>query len=699
MSNLNIDAATAPAIDPAFLQEISLWAPDVLILTGDLVENSSYFMESPARWENIVNRFKSLGFPLVVLAGNHDPIKRYHEIFGPDTGYRRVGDIGLITVHNWIEDPLSKNEAETRRFEEALKAAASDDIRSTVVCCHEEPQYLDPALSRLGALAASARVRLILGGGHRDAQVWFRKPLCLPLSGFPVVQTHEGSTLLRSGATGDPCYRVLDFVGEAPAAAYRGRTVIGGFACLYEGGQTLSFSPGEGRLSSIPAGMIRIVPDGNGCGVWVGNGLDQYLPELRYRVSVPDGSPAPIPSGCRVLAREKSAAGEKALLGFDVPPRVWKHAGLLPQALPYDVGIAIPSDCFWGEATAVTVTITPRGERLEKDFFCVSLGGEWRTFKGFSEFTPGKPVVQEFTFRPHGGVTRRDACTVYSTRHQWTWEKPVDLIAPAETGESAWLVRKDASDRPVIVFQSRVAWNKRGGELVFIPRSAEGGDTKRSSSCDDALAEFVWEPSQFLDKGGDFSGTLWAVWEGGAAPVSQHTCKAVSTRDASFHTLSEMVTEGDITTRTRFRMQKKDADLMLEVLVDEPKPEGLRVKNRPETPANQRTPLWGDDGIELIFEEPLSGKRAHFLVNSAGLFETELKGIEIPAGKVRAERVFTDRGIRFVLTIPDLFPQERMLRMNVFRNRKFQNTSEIQAWVPTQGDMHDNRFWGFLVKP
>lgn len=40
-----------------------------------------------------------------------------------------------------------------------------------------------------------------------------------------------------------------------------------------------------------------------------------------------------------------------------------------------------------------------------------------------------------------------------------------------------------------------------------------------------------------------------------------------------------------------------------------------------------------------------------------------------------------------------------MLRMNVFRNRKFQNTSEIQAWVPTQGDMHDNRFWGFLVKP
>lgn len=94
-----------------------------------------------------------------------------------------------------------------------------------------------------------------------------------------------------------------------------------------------------------------------------------------------------------------------------------------------------------------------------------------------------------------------------------------------------------------------------------------------------------------------------------------------------------MVTEGDITTRTRFRMQKKDADLMLEVLVDEPKPEGLRVKNRPETPANQRTPLWGDDGIELIFEEPLSGKRAHFLVNSAGLFETELKGIEIPAEK------------------------------------------------------------------
>ena len=225
--------------------------------------------------------------------------------------------------------------------------------------------------------------------------------------------------------------------------------------------------------------------------------------------------------------------------------------------------------------------------------------------------------------------------------------------------------------------------------LQFIPRSVLVGPPEAVDG--GGAAGFVFGPYS-VKRGGDFSGALWAEWGEGAEEVSRHTMKVASAGDASYWTLVEDVSGDAPGARTRFRVRAGRRGLQLEVLAEELWPEGRLLRNRPDTPEDKRRPLWKDDGVEWFLAEPGNSRRIHLLVNSAGVFEYELKNIDKEAveGKVDVERK-EDAGLLVLrVRIPDLFARVPVVRMQVARNRRVGTAVEGQTWTPMRGDSMPN---------
>src|ERR1700753_2314040 len=130
--------ATLPALKTALAdaQRSSAWPPDVVLVTGDLVQ------DDPTGYAHIRRMFGSLGAPVLCIPGNHDdPAAMRRELRGDPftvSGYRDFGSWRIVLLDSFLAGSASGRLSETMlaQLDEALRTAGG---RHCMVTLHHHP--------------------------------------------------------------------------------------------------------------------------------------------------------------------------------------------------------------------------------------------------------------------------------------------------------------------------------------------------------------------------------------------------------------------------------------------------------------------------------------------------------------------------------------------------------------------------------
>lgn len=111
-------------------QAISIWAPDVVIATGDITDGPG---DVPEEYQRAYNWIRALGVPVIMSNGNHDQgdLGLWAQFFGPQTSVIDWGNISLISFNSNL--PLN---AETLELIIHGIQDASDQREACFVVCH-----------------------------------------------------------------------------------------------------------------------------------------------------------------------------------------------------------------------------------------------------------------------------------------------------------------------------------------------------------------------------------------------------------------------------------------------------------------------------------------------------------------------------------------------------------------------------------
>ena len=153
------------------------WQPDVVLATGDLVEDRS--QQGYERFREIM---QPCGLPILCLPGNHDDPARMSQILNEDNfSFCATHDIGpwrviMLNSHLPGDEGGQLSESELARLDATL---ADSNERHVLVCVHHQPidmgsQWLDGyglrnGIELLAILAQSPRVRGVLWGHVHQA--------------------------------------------------------------------------------------------------------------------------------------------------------------------------------------------------------------------------------------------------------------------------------------------------------------------------------------------------------------------------------------------------------------------------------------------------------------------------------------------------------------------------------------------------
>jgi Icc protein len=142
--------ATLPALKAALAdaQQSSAWPPDVVLVTGDLVQ------DDPTGYAHIRRMFGSLGAPVLCIPGNHDdPAAMRRELRGdPFTvcGYRDFGSWRIVLLDSFLAGSASGRLSGPMlaQLDEALRTAGG---RHCMVTLHHHPVAMSSRwLDRVG---------------------------------------------------------------------------------------------------------------------------------------------------------------------------------------------------------------------------------------------------------------------------------------------------------------------------------------------------------------------------------------------------------------------------------------------------------------------------------------------------------------------------------------------------------------------
>ena len=169
------------------LEEIASHQPDVLAVTGDLVDFPFYAMDDPDTIDQgrrdlqlIRTILDQASCPVAYLYGNHDHPASFREVFADQTLDRATGDYRLLI---FLDDEVRDNTAERLGDSRALfEAALSDDdprpqihLQHYMVCPERDqgyPHNYREATALHETCTTSGKVRLCLSGHyHHGAEL------------------------------------------------------------------------------------------------------------------------------------------------------------------------------------------------------------------------------------------------------------------------------------------------------------------------------------------------------------------------------------------------------------------------------------------------------------------------------------------------------------------------------------------------
>ncbi len=172
------------------VERIRVESPDLVAVTGDLVDHPFYGMHDPeliALGEKdlrlVRECFAPLTCPVAFLYGNHDHPESFHRVFGDlPLDFRAAGHRVLIFLDDEVEDHFPQRLGTQR--ERFLAALNDDDPRPQVHLQHYlvspertggYPHAYREAGSLKAALLADSRVRLVLSGHYHKGDSLFRE--------------------------------------------------------------------------------------------------------------------------------------------------------------------------------------------------------------------------------------------------------------------------------------------------------------------------------------------------------------------------------------------------------------------------------------------------------------------------------------------------------------------------------------------
>lgn len=172
-----------PAVFERALAQVAAWAPDLLVLTGDLIDYPLDALDDPAMraagaadLRLLADLLATLPCAQMVVPGNHDPADLAREAFGHLGTELACGDYRVLGFWD-REGPghvPERPDDERRRFAAAL---ADDDPRPQLHVQHYlfwpavdagYPYNYADAAELADAAATSGRVRLVLSGHYHD---------------------------------------------------------------------------------------------------------------------------------------------------------------------------------------------------------------------------------------------------------------------------------------------------------------------------------------------------------------------------------------------------------------------------------------------------------------------------------------------------------------------------------------------------
>ncbi len=223
-----------PALLRLALGKIASHRPDILAVTGDLVDFPFYAMDDPgaiAQGRRDLQLIRAIldqaPCPVAYLYGNHDHPASFLEVFADQALDRTVGDYRLLTL---LDDEIRDNTAERRGDSRALFAAAlaDGDPRSQIHLQHYMvfperdqgyPHNYREATALHEASAASGKVHLCLSGHyHHGAELQRRDGVYYATARAFCEAPHPYHLYELAGAT----ISAQEYHVAAPAADARG---------------------------------------------------------------------------------------------------------------------------------------------------------------------------------------------------------------------------------------------------------------------------------------------------------------------------------------------------------------------------------------------------------------------------------------------------------------------------------------------
>ncbi|RMH69850.1 MAG: hypothetical protein D6675_11300 [Gemmatimonadetes bacterium] len=165
------------------LRQIQFEDPDLLVISGDLLDYPLDEMDNPERQAQaeadlyvIADMLYPLDFPYVVLPGNHDQYEVYHAVFGDLPVEHTIQGYRIITFCDAeAADHVPERVGEQRdRFERVLQ---DDDPRPQIhiqhfviapEIDHEYPHNYRDAAVLQDQIVHSGKVRLVLSGHYHS---------------------------------------------------------------------------------------------------------------------------------------------------------------------------------------------------------------------------------------------------------------------------------------------------------------------------------------------------------------------------------------------------------------------------------------------------------------------------------------------------------------------------------------------------
>ncbi len=306
ISDLRIGELTAPEPSAALQAEVNLLGPDLIVLTGDLVDAGC---EDPqATWQSLARWLRGFAAPLVVAIGDHDDPQQFARWITPEpVALLPVGPHRVLVLRDHARNPLLRDPQQLRWVEHVLERPQRDGI--TIAVSHDARPGLLAAWRRAGVLTERlelSRLGLWFSGGTQDWDGRSFRTLIDAAEPLRYVATAAGSTTTAGGAPGVPHYRVLEI----------GRDRV----------RELSPLPGDDPPHSLAVGGLRVVAlaaDGAGWRrVRILNAHARPLRRLSLWLRLPGaGSAEPWLRGATIAQRIRTAAGWLVQARFDLPDR------------------------------------------------------------------------------------------------------------------------------------------------------------------------------------------------------------------------------------------------------------------------------------------------------------------------------------------------------------------------------------------